>query len=65
MLEVPLDKRPLAPGAVLDYAGMQATVIKDYGYGSIDVRCEGAPARWHWMFDGLTCSIVNCPPLIQ
>jgi hypothetical protein len=53
--------RPLRPGTLISYAGMQATVVADYGAGSVDVLCEGFLQPWHWTHDGETCQVVSVP----
>lgn len=57
-------RTPLAPGSVVEFAGIRATVVADRGGTgrslTVDVEGEGR-MDWYWHFDGETCQVVSTP----
>lgn len=56
-------REPLPPGSVIEYCGMQAEVVRDYGGdGKLIVRADdGSRVEWRWNFDGESCKVISRP----
>lgn len=54
--------RPLPPGSVIEYVGMQATVVDDRGGKTLIVSVDDdGEGPWSWKFEGRECTVVSVP----
>lgn len=54
--------RPLPAGAVIDFCGERAVVIRDYGDDTrLTVDVDGHEERWWWRFEGVSCIVISVP----
>lgn len=59
-------KRPLPPGAVIEFCGDHAVVVHDDGGDSrLTVELDGQRHLWWWTFEGASCSVVSMPETLQ
>ncbi len=53
---------PLPAGAVIEYCGDLAVVVRDPGgEGRLTVKVRGLVTRWRWTHEGVSCSVVTIP----
>jgi len=55
------ERKPLPPGAVIEFMGEQAVVVSDAGGSQLDVVVDGDCQRWDWSFGGACCTVVSLP----
>lgn len=63
-LAQPQIQRPLPPGTVIEYCGLEATVVDDQGGRTLTVDTCGAREEWEWVLDGATCTVVALPQVV-
>lgn len=56
-----MSRKILAPGTIISYRGLRATVLEDNGGSTIKVHSEGLDQEWIWDFEGYTCVIEKEP----
>ena len=53
---------PLSVGAVIEYCGDLAVVVRDPGgEGRLTVKVRGCVTQWRWTHEGVSCSVVSIP----
>lgn len=54
------NKRMALPkGTKIEYSGMLAEVVEDFGGDKLTVNCEGDVVIWRWSLDGEDCRVVG------
>lgn len=55
-----ITRKALPVGSLIEYCGMQATVVEDRGGPDLLVKAEdGFTVKWRWTLEGDSCSVVR------
>lgn len=53
----------LPPKSIIEYADIQAEVVKDYGGATLEVIADGVRQDFYWHLDGETCRVIWTPDM--